>query len=94
MEYTITLTGFAASDEMVADYQRELKDCALLDRVDLISSVASVVEEVSLRKFRIEAMIRPEADARKIEPLRAPRLKNPASSAQAVVPAPEVVPAG
>ncbi len=93
MEYTITLTGFAASDEMVADYQRELKECALLDRVDLISSVASVVESVSLRKFRIEAMIRAEADARKIEPLRAPRLKSPASSAQAAAPAAKTGPA-
>lgn len=80
MEYTLTLTGFAGSDEMVADYQRSLKECALLERVDLISSVASVVEEVNLRKFRLEAVIRQDADARKIEPLRAPRLKSPATA--------------
>jgi len=80
MEYTITLSGFAGSDEMVADYQRSLKECALLERVDLISSVASVVEEVNLRKFRLEAVIRQDADARKIEPLRAPRLKSPATA--------------
>lgn len=80
IEYTISLTGFSTSDESVADYQRSLKECGLLDKVDLVSSAEAKVEEVSMRKFRIEAMIRSDADARKIEPLKSPRLSSPTSA--------------
>lgn len=72
-EYTLTLTGLATNDELVADFQAALKDCALLQRVDLVSSVAEIVDQVNARKFRIEAQIRPSADARKFEPLQVAR---------------------
>jgi Tfp pilus assembly protein PilN len=86
-EYTVTLMGLASADEAVADFQRSLKECALLDRVDLISAEAVTIDDITMRKFRIEAMIREDADARRIEPLQVPRIKNamsgkPASNAR------------
>lgn len=75
MEYTLTLTGLSSTDEAVADFQSALKQCDLLHRVDLISSIAETVDDVTLRKFRLEAQIRPDADARKIAPLQVPREK-------------------
>jgi Tfp pilus assembly protein PilN len=76
MEFNLTLMGLASNDEGVADFQRGLKECALLDRVDLVSAEAVTIDEVTMRKFRIEAMIRDDADARRIEPLQVPRLKS------------------
>lgn len=77
MEFTVSLIGLSASDEDVADFHASLKECPLLDRVDLVSSVASKIDDVVMRKFRIEAMIKPGADARSIEPLQVPRLRAP-----------------
>ncbi|MGH7291568.1 MAG: hypothetical protein ACREJT_10185, partial [Myxococcota bacterium] len=45
-----------------------------LDHVDMIFSSDIVIDEVSMRKFRIEASIKQTADARTIEPLHVPRL--------------------
>lgn len=75
MEFTINLVGLSATDEAVADFQAALKECALLQKVDLVSSQETIVENTAMRKWRIEAQIKPEADARKIEPLAVPRLK-------------------
>jgi Tfp pilus assembly protein PilN len=75
-QYTITLIGLSASDEDVADYQAALKDCPLITGVDLASSMEQKVNDVPLRKFRIEATIRSDADARRIEPLQVPRLRS------------------
>ncbi len=77
IEYTLSLIGYSNNDEAVADYQRALKECGLLTKVDLVSAAEAKLQEVSMRKFRIEAMIRPDADARKIEPLKTPRLGGP-----------------
>ncbi|MGQ0627593.1 MAG: PilN domain-containing protein, partial [Phycisphaerales bacterium] len=73
IEYTLTIMGLAATDESVADFQAALKKCELLDRVEHVSSIASTVDSVSMRKFRIEAQLRTDADARKIDPLRVTR---------------------
>jgi Tfp pilus assembly protein PilN len=72
-DFKITLVGLAADDSFVADYQTALKDCPLLDNVDLLSTVAVKIDETVRRKFKIEATIRPSADARNIEPLKIPR---------------------
>ncbi len=74
MEFALTLTGLSATDEAVADFQAALKDCALLARVDLVSSVEATVDNQTWRRFKIEAQLHPDADARKIEPLQVPRL--------------------
>lgn len=82
LEFTMALNGLAASDEDVADFQSGLRACGLLDRVDVVSSQATTVDEVPMRKFRIEAAVRVDADARRIEPLLVPR-RNPYASGRA-----------
>ncbi|MGD9690598.1 MAG: PilN domain-containing protein [Phycisphaerales bacterium] len=75
IDYTLSLVGLAATDEAVADFQRSLKECSLLEKVDLVSAESVVIDEANMRKFRLEAAIRGDADARHIEPLQVPRLK-------------------
>lgn len=75
-EFTVELQGLSATDEDVADYHQSLTQCPLLDHVEMISSGEVIVDEVSMRKWRIEARIRDTADARSIEPLHVPRLGN------------------
>ena len=71
--FQVTLVGLAADDSYVADYQTALKGCPLLEQVDLLSTVAVKIDDTSRRKFKIEATIRPTADARNIQPLKIPR---------------------
>lgn len=73
-DFRVELVGLSATDEDVADYYQSLVSCPLLDRVDMIYASDIVVDQVSMRKFRIEASIRNLADARNIEPLHVPRL--------------------
>jgi Tfp pilus assembly protein PilN len=84
MEFTMALVGLSQTDEQVADYQAALQQCPLLTHVDLMYTGEVIIDEVGLRKFRIEAQIRPDADARQIEPLHVPRL---ASRPGSVIPA-------
>jgi Tfp pilus assembly protein PilN len=83
MEFTITISGLSANDEAVADYLTSLKTCGLLERVDHLSSTASIIDNVSMRKFKLEAQIRADADARKIDPLKVPRLDKPLAAMNA-----------
>jgi Tfp pilus assembly protein PilN len=73
MEFTIQISGLSPQDESVADFQASLKQCGLLDTVDLVSSQETAVDGLSMRKFRVEARLRPDADARSITPLRLAR---------------------
>lgn len=73
-EFRLEMVGLGASDEDVADYVQALVQCPLLMKVEMIYSGMVVIDEVEMRKFRVEAMIRPTADARQIEPLHVPRL--------------------
>jgi hypothetical protein len=75
-DFRLEIVGLSATDEDVADYYQALVACPLLDRVDMIYSSDIVIDEVSMRKFRIEASIKNLADARNIEPLHVPRLNN------------------
>lgn len=79
-EFRIELAGLSATDEDVADYHQALVRCPLLDRVEMLYSGETTVDEVQMRKFKIEATIRTTADARMIEPLHVPRL-NPRPTA-------------
>ncbi|MFN0011541.1 MAG: PilN domain-containing protein [Phycisphaerales bacterium] len=74
MEFTLTMVGFSADDTGVADYQQSLAECGLLHRVDLVSSAESLVEKTPVRKFKMEAQIRSDADARRIRPLHISRI--------------------
>lgn len=73
-EYVMTLTGLAKTDEEIADYTAALQQCGLLEKVEFRFAGDVVIENVNLRKFRIEANIRPAADARTIEPLHVQRI--------------------
>lgn len=73
-EFKVRLVGLASTDAEVADYQASLHNCPLLDSVELLYSSEVVIEDVSMRKFLIEASLRTSADARTIEPLHVPRL--------------------
>ncbi len=73
-EFRLEILGLAGADEEVADYHRALSDCPLLDKVEILYSGDVKIEDVNMRKFRIEASLRNNADARHIEPLQVPRL--------------------
>jgi len=73
-EFSLEIAGLASSDEEVADYVASLVQCPLLDRVEMISAGETTVQDVSMRKFKIEARIRSSADTRTIEALHVPRL--------------------
>jgi Tfp pilus assembly protein PilN len=75
-DFRLELVGLSSTDDDVADYYQQLVACPLLDRVDMIYSSDTVIEEVPMRKFRIEASIKNLADARSIEPLHVPRLNS------------------
>lgn len=75
-EFKLEIVGLSASDEDVADYVASLVQCPLLQKVEMLYSGTVTIEDVEMRKFRVEAQIRPTADARKIEPLHVPRLPN------------------
>lgn len=72
-DFNITIVGLAADDGFVADYHSALKQCPLLDQVELVSSAEVIIDEIARRKFRFEAVLRPTADARNIQPLKIPR---------------------
>jgi hypothetical protein len=85
-EFKLEILGLAGADEEVADYHRALSDCPLLDKVEILYSGDVKIEEVMMRKFRIEASLRGNADARNIEPLQVPRLPpRPGASATRIL---------
>ena len=82
-EYALTLIGLAKTDEEIADFTAALSKCALLDKVEFKFSGDVIIEEAALRKFRLEAVIKPSADARLIEPLHVDRLIEPGTQDRA-----------
>lgn len=71
----LTIIGAASTHTEVSQYLASLQTCPLLRTVELKFSEATIINDQEFIKFRIEAEIRPDADARRIEPLRAPRLR-------------------
>ncbi|MBL0927754.1 MAG: PilN domain-containing protein [Phycisphaerales bacterium] len=69
----VILEGVAPNHTDVARYVAGLQGCALLENVELIFSREAVVNETPINRFRIEADLRDEADARRSQPLEAPR---------------------
>ena len=66
---TLMIEGMAESHNNVAAYVSTLQTCPLLSGVELRFSELAMVDERSVNKFRIEAMLDSSADAREIEPL-------------------------
>lgn len=79
-EYVLSLVGLAKTDEEIADYTAALQQCGLLEKVEFKFAGDVIIDDVGLRKFRIEANIRNGADARMIEPLHVARINSPMSS--------------
>lgn len=76
LEFALKIEGTALSDTEVADYQAALKNCPLLDRVDLVSTEEVSLSDTPMRKFRLEAQIKADADAASMQPVRAEKVRN------------------
>lgn len=73
LEYTLSMVGVAKVNNDIADYLAALKACPLLENVDLQYIQETTIGDAELRKFRIDAGIRKDADARSIvQPETAP----------------------
>ncbi len=70
---TLVLVGVAPGHEDVSQYLAQLQASPLLRDVDLKFSEFTMLKNVELIKFRIEASLNDDADARRIEPLTADR---------------------
>lgn len=62
-ESTLTLVGVATVNNDIADYLSALKDCPLLQNVELSFIQTTVIDSVERRKFEIQARLRADADA-------------------------------
>ena len=71
----LVMIGVAPTDVQVAQYMTTLARSELLSEVNLVYSEESVLQDTTLRRFRIEMRVDPEADMRRIEPVERPRLK-------------------
>jgi Tfp pilus assembly protein PilN len=75
-DHKIILIGVARTHNEVARYVSNLQECTLLTSIDLNFSEQTKIESQTMNRFRIEALLRPEADARKITPMASPRLQS------------------
>ncbi|MCE2966792.1 MAG: PilN domain-containing protein [Phycisphaerales bacterium] len=92
IEFSLIIEGVSTSDTSIADFQTALREVPLLASVEVMSSTEQMFMETPIRKFRIDATLRQDADVRSIEPLRvarssgrgnAPATANAGSSGQA-----------
>ena len=63
---TLRIVGVGLSNDNIADYIENLRQCDLLDTVELKYIKESKIDSVLLRNFELSAMIRKDADARGI----------------------------
>ncbi|MEL6499680.1 MAG: PilN domain-containing protein [Planctomycetota bacterium] len=61
---TLTLVGVGRDNDNIADYIESLKNCAILTGVELQYIKQTKIENAELRKFELNARIRPGIDAR------------------------------
>ncbi len=66
---TVTIVGVAVGHQEVAWYVSELQDCPLLEQVELKYSQNTIIDDRGLYKFRIEATLVANADARELTPI-------------------------
>ncbi len=72
IQQTLRIQGVAKQNEDIADYYASLKQCLLLEDVELTYIKARKINDADLREFEFTATIRPDADARSIEPVEKP----------------------
>ena len=75
LEFSLVLEGLAMDDTEVADFQAALRQCPLLEHVDL-QGTNEAPGEVAMRKFKLEADIRCDADVVSITPMKSERLRD------------------
>lgn len=81
----VKITGVAKAQGEIADYLAALNSCDLLEKVELLYIQDTIIKDVDLRKFEIEAMIRPGADGRAPRPeTLKPGEKSPATQMTSV----------
>jgi len=73
-ETSLVVIGAASTHQEVSEYLKTLQKCELLGFVELKYSESTIIDDQGLIKFRMEADLLADADARRIEPLKAPRL--------------------
>lgn len=78
-ETRMFVTGVAPTHSAVAQYVAQLQTCQLIENIELKFSDRTIIRDREMFRFRIEASIRPDADARDIEPERTPRIARPAT---------------
>jgi len=66
-EYKLSVVGVAESNTQIADFLTSLQALPLLSNVELEYIRSTVEEDVEMRKFKIVAVIPPEADASTLE---------------------------
>lgn len=69
-QVTVSVVGIAPSHESVAEFMTNLKECPLLENVELKYSKERQKDSVEVREFRLEASVLPDADVKDFEPLR------------------------
>lgn len=72
IQQTLKLQGVARQNKDIADYLASLKQCLLLENVELTYIKSRKINDVELREFEFTASLRPDADARSIEPVERP----------------------
>ena len=82
-ETTIMLVGITPTHREVAEYVRSLQDCELLKDVSLRYSEFTIIEEMGMNKFRIDAELDSDIDARAIQPTMVDESEGEADMAEA-----------
>jgi len=72
---TIVVIGVAPTHKDIARFVASLQECALLSSVELKFSETTIIQDREMKKFRLEARIADNADARRIELLESPRIR-------------------
>ena len=68
--FSLAIIGLARENNAIADYLRELKGCGLLKSVELEFIRDSVVNDESLRRFRIVCALDQTADTAELESIQ------------------------
>ncbi|MEM8757404.1 MAG: PilN domain-containing protein [Planctomycetota bacterium] len=63
---SLSMVGVGLSNDDIADYIEALRDCAILDNIELQYIKRQKIEGVELRKFELLAKVRGDVDARGI----------------------------
>lgn len=66
-ETSLSLIGVATANNDIADFLANLKDCPLLEDVEIEYIRESRMQDLDLRKFRVNAKVRRDADAQDVE---------------------------